>query len=201
MNKESCDEIVLLGVLKAQDILREKSFDPIHAVEHHQKTWENVQWIVNNEGLEKSVDFGVLRLAAWWHDVDRGKANETESFEKYCEDSNISPILVNKVTEVINEHSFGQLQNSLEGKILYDADKLEYVSILRVETLLEMNKEGKIDNKVFDYYKIEWAKRINKVKGSLNFVSTRIRFNNELAKFVEYGLKTPFFADLARSVI
>jgi HD superfamily phosphodiesterase len=182
----------------AQRYLAEHPFDALHSVAHHAKVWENCQWIVGQERLE--VDLVTLEIAAWWHDVERG-SEEHSLLRQGLTNLGIEPEFIEKIVGIINGHSYGQEQTSLEGKVLYDADKLEYLSLERVDTLVTAFKNGAIPQDRFDYYKKGWAKRIPNVRGKINFESTRKKFEEELVIFMEHAQKEPLLAEMLSPVI
>jgi HD superfamily phosphodiesterase len=185
-------------VLKARALLSENPYDSLHATSHHQQVWDNCLRIVNEEGLV--VDTDVLRVAAWWHDVERG-SEEAKLLKDALREVGASQDFGQRVMEVIGGHSFGQDQGSLEARVLYDADKLEYLSIERAESLLRDFENGTIGTERFVDYKSEWAKRIKLVRGSLHFESSRARFDGNLKGFIEHAKSNPELAEFVSAVI
>lgn len=197
------DSIDLLLILKAQEILRLSSRDPLHDYSHALRTCENAESIITREGLGIFLDKGLLRNAIWWHDVDRGRKDGDDSFtfKKYAEELNLSFVYVNKVVGIIGEHSFGKKQTTLESKVLYDADKLEYVSIPRVENLLRAKKVGLIEESMIEEFKTSWGLLIKNIEPTLNFLSTKHFFIERKKQFLDWGREIPDFAQLAASVV
>ena len=165
-------------VRRAKVHLEENPYDSLHGVLHHQAVWENCLWIIDKEKL--GVDVEALEIAAWWHDVERG-SETNDLFLRDADSFGFPDELKNKVVSIINEHSFEQKQTLLESKVLYDADKLEYLSPLRLEQLLELYRTGNsMDSKRLEHYKKEWGRRINVVRNNLHFDSTRQEFEKRL---------------------
>jgi hypothetical protein len=85
--------------------------------------------------------------------------------------------------------------------VLYDADKLEYLSLSRFSTLINAVSEGEITDEKFDHYKNEWRKRIVKVKDSLNFESTRLEFDRRIARIKDVLRKDDNLRNIVSGVI
>lgn len=185
-------------IAEAQKRLTEKPFDALHGVEHHQSVWNNCEWIIEQEDL--SPDLDVLRVAAWWHDVERNSETFPQ-MKRTLRDFGASDEFVDKVLAAVSTHSFGHTQDILEGKILYDADKLEYLSINRVKELLRTREQGQMDEERFDYYQKAWAKRIKNLSGSLHFESSKTRFREDLRKFIEFARTEPTLEPMIASML
>jgi HD superfamily phosphodiesterase len=178
MNKEQLID-------EARERLKENSFDEVHGEKHHELVWENCQKIIEEENLQ--ADKEVLQVAAMWHDVERGKADETkllkDAFIKY----KVPNAFGNKVLEIIDAHSFGKNQESVEAKILFDADKLEYVNPERGRILLEEYQNGKVNKDRFDYYVKGWQNRIIAVREQIHFKYSKNLFEKRLIEFMRYA--------------
>ena len=163
--------------------LTESPVDVAHDLDHHRRVWENCIWVIGQEKLEGEVDLDVLRVAAWWHDVERGSETHElmqEALKKVGMDVN----WIGRVLLVINQHPFGNGQDGVEARILYDADKLEYVSVERVERVIEAIETGEMKSEVLLGYKRDFQMRLPHVPDSLNFKSTRRRFEEEKGEFL-----------------
>jgi HD superfamily phosphodiesterase len=185
-------------IRKAQERLVRHPFDALHGIEHHTNTWKNCLLIINKEKLK--VDKSYLKIAAWWHDVERNE-DACLLLRKSMSDLKFNDEAIEKVVAIINGHSYGRKQGNLESKILYDADKLEYVSEKRIETLSNLHKKGVIKDEKFTQYKKAWAERINNVKGNLHFSSSKELFNKKLAALVKHTKTNSFLADMVEAVI
>lgn len=185
-------------IASAQRHLTESPFDTLHAVSHHQQVWDNCNWIVEQEGL--NPDMEVLEVAAWWHDVERGSDGFT-LMQETLRQLGAKEEFIGKVLGAVGSHSFGQNQETLEGKILYDADKLEYLSVDRLKALLALREQKGMGKKRFNYYKEAWAERINGVRGSFHFDSASKKFEKDLKKFLKFARKDPRLRSFTLAVI
>ncbi len=178
--------------------LKENPFDCIHAEIHHDRTLDNCQTIVLREKLT-GFDSDALNIAALWHDVEKG-SEKHGLLRKSMQEAGANRTFIRKVVDIIDSHTFGCKQESLEAKILFDADKLEYLSIDRLQVLLTAFNSGKISPEKFNYYKKEWTGRIKTVGKSLHFSYTRRRFREELPKLRSFMKKNPLTKDMAESI-
>jgi len=112
-------------LLNEVNIIQSKNIS--HGLEHTQRVFKMCKIL----GEQLDVDMDVLLSAAILHDVSREQSNHAfigsmkakEILKKYDFDED----QIERIAQVINTHSFssGNSPNSLEGKILSDADKLD----------------------------------------------------------------------------
>ena len=111
--------------------------DPAHGFDHVLRVWKLARRI----GLEEGADMEILRAAVLLHDI--GRAAETRSGECHAQAgarmarqilSGYSRERVDRVVQAIAQHRFRgeQEPNSLEAKVLYDADKLDALGAVGV---------------------------------------------------------------------
>lgn len=161
-------------ILEAQKQLVLKPIDLAHDITHHYRVCEWSLKINNTENLNANVD--LLTVCAWYHDLG-GRRGENigllrDLLSKHTNDDNF----INKVIKIIREHSFGEIQSGLESKILFDADKLEYVNPFRLLWFLKSHKEQLVSEEKYKQYKKEWNERITKVKEMLHFNYSKEKF-------------------------
>lgn len=165
-------------IIEAQKQLIKKPFDLAHDITHHYRVQEEALKIIEEEGLDLDEDF--ISICAWYHDLG-GRRGENSSLihsliEKHVKD----PKSIEKIIQIIKEHSYGETQTSLESKVLFDADKLEYVNPIRLKWFLKAYDEGYLSKKVYIQYKKEWTERIKNVEGQLHFSYTKRQFSKML---------------------
>ncbi len=187
-------------VFEAQRHLVAHPFDCIHAVDHHISVANNAQVIILREGLSARIDQPALMVALHWHDVEKDSEDHNLLREK-MQLNGANEMFIEKVIGIINCHSFGHTQIGLEAKVLYDADKLDYLSIPRLKTLLGARNKGEITEERFIYYKQAWTSRIMAVKGTLHFSYTKKRFRTDLKKLAEFMEKTPQVEDMTEFIV
>lgn len=161
-------------ILEAQKQLVLKPIDLAHDITHHHRVYEWSLKINNSEKLNANVD--LLAVCAWYHDLG-GRTGENaklikDLINKHTDDKSF----IDKVVKIVQEHSFGKTQSSLESQILFDADKLEYVNPFRLLWFLKAHKEQLISEEKYKQYKKEWVERIGGVGKMLHFELSKKQF-------------------------
>ncbi len=172
----------------AQVELKNNPFDIVHDERHHRTVWSNCQKIIAEEDLH-DIDTKSLEISAWWHDVQRDAKDETALLKHKMRDLGLSQNNQEKIIQIVESHSYGNQQTSTEARILFDADKLEYVSAERVQILIKAYEQGKMDEKRFQYYVGKWKERILAVREQIHFSSTKIEFERRLKDIVALAEK------------
>lgn len=168
-------------------LLSTEPFDIGHDVAHHYKVWENCMWIVDCEKIE-GIDTDALQIAAWGHDLERGSQTH-DKLRQVMEKHGCPEELINDTIDIINEHSHDGTQTSREAEILFDADKLEYVTVNRWSTVLQAAKDGVMTDAEITKYKNAWNKRIGYVQKGLHFACTKKKFAQNLKDYLAWGEK------------
>jgi len=173
----------------ARETILKDPYDEGHNVFHHTLVYQNCLQIINAEKLE-NIDEEALLVAAMWHDWQR--PNNLEEVNKFREDlknifveSDIDEEFFERVWEIIAHHSFGEEQQSIEQKVLFDADKLEYLNIERFIGIIFLAREGNFSMERVEKYKAAFANRIPIVKNSLNFEYSKIIFQERIAMLLD----------------
>lgn len=162
------------AVKTIKESLMNDPFDAAHDFDHHLRVYRGCQKIAKAEHL--SVNWKVLTIAAWGHDLGGRTGDETKRLEKILAGYKYPQEFINRVLSVIREHSFGKKQDTLEGRVLYDADKLEYVSSARLTSFLIAAKKGLLSDTAVFSYKRQWADRIDKVINTLHYSYSKQEF-------------------------
>lgn len=173
------------AVVEAQKLLIKSPFDSGHDVRHHTKVWENVLKISFNENLTEKIDWNVLEIATWWHDYERG-STEHLALQKTLKKLNADENFIKSVLKTINSHSFhDDGQFTLESKVLFDADKIEYVSFPRWYDFVQAHLSGIESSEAVVGYCENLNKRLAKVVETLYFTTTRDIFKTTLVEFIK----------------
>ena len=141
----------------AYKVHQDKPYDASHDWQHHQAVYDNGVEIIRKEGLQTQVDLPVFTASALFHDLERGSKGHNLAVERMRE-AGFSDGFVKAVVDLINQHSFGDKQDSLAGTILWAADKIEYVSKDRF-----VYSVGKLPKVKIMFYKKLWRSRIEAV--------------------------------------
>lgn len=157
-------------------------FDIGHDTHHHYNVWVNAYTIMALENL--TLDIEKLNIACWWHDYERGSTKHPVLVEnmknlKYA-DSYIQDVL-----KIINSHSFEDDKSpEVEAKVLFDADKIEYVNPGRYFWVGEGILNGKIELNIARKYGKNLTDRIEAVAKQFNYVTSKEMFTENLQKFI-----------------
>jgi HD superfamily phosphohydrolase YqeK len=174
-------------IKRAKELHLKDPGDAAHNLAHHQAVAANCEWIVKQEGLNSKVDINALLLAAWWHDLKRDLPQESNRLlRRTLEQAGAGNSFIKKVLAIINEHSFGKQQRSLEARILFDADKVEYVSLQRLKISLNAVKRGKMSKSLLQQYLKTWRDRITSVRKNMHFLSSKTRFDQKFEEAARY---------------
>jgi HD superfamily phosphodiesterase len=170
-------------IVDAQKYLICNPFDLAHDVMHHYRVWAWCFKIVKAEKLR--VDWQVLSVAAWWHDAEGRKGKTVTAVKKALENRKLSWKFTNKVISIINQHSYGEKQTTTESKVLFDADKLEYVNPARMLWVKQSFKDGFLTQKQYREYYRYWREKISKVPASMHFAYSRLEYNRMKKQVME----------------
>jgi uncharacterized protein len=110
--------------------------------------WEHTQRVYNlcmHIGIKENADIEILKLASVLHDIGREKQDESKGeiclaevgaamAKELLEKFNYSPQVIDKVVHCIETHRFrnNKIPESLEAKVLYDADKLDAIGAIGI---------------------------------------------------------------------
>ena len=127
------------SIKKAKQLIY-KMADPDHNLIHIKSV---VDFAIEISKQYPEVDSDLIEVAAWWHDVGRlyddGSHEKTsaEMAKKSLEDLNVESKISSKVYLAIIFHRWSMKPKTLEGEIIRDADKLDFISIPRWESCLK----------------------------------------------------------------
>lgn len=169
------EKIKIMPVIVAlQKRLIDQPYDLAHDITHHARVYKLTKQIVKKESL--SVDEDLLSVAAWSHDLFGREGNKTQELMQFLLNNGCSAAFAERVVKLVEEHSFGRAQSSIEAQILYDADKLEYVSPDRLNGFLLASKRRLISVETTLGYRKQWQERIYKIPGLLHFSWSKKEF-------------------------
>lgn len=163
----------------AQKVHEETPFDAAHDWNHHLAVGTNGLEIIDREKIQDRIDLPVFIAAAFFHDLERGSTGHDLAVLKMKE-AGFDDGFVAKMVDLINEHSFGDTQKTLAGKVLWAADKIEYLSIDRSKKATnELSKEK------LDEYVTIWGERIVPVINKFRDLGLPCAFDIFKTKFME----------------
>ena len=107
-----------------------------HDVAHTMRVYRNALKIA---AAEPDCDLEIISLAALLHDADDHKLFATENnanARRFLEENRIPPATVDRICDVINSVSFsqnrGRIPETLEGRIVQDADRLDAMGAIGI---------------------------------------------------------------------
>jgi HD superfamily phosphohydrolase YqeK len=159
----------------AQEILVHEPFDLAHEITHHYRVYENAIKIIEKENLNVESEF--IAIAAWWHDILDKNVKSESFFQNAMISSGYSKDNAHFCLSLISEHSFGNNQSTISSKVLFDADKIEYINPLRLQLFLDAANAELISREMKEKYFKIWHKRIPNVKKQLHFDYSRKIFD------------------------
>ncbi len=170
---------------QAKHELAQNPFDIAHDYAHHLSVYENCIQIVSSEKLK--VDLNALALAAWLHDYQRDKEKARNEFvRKIVKENKITREFAEKVIKIINSHSYGNEQLFEEQKVLFDADKLEYVSVSRLNLVILAVETGKLSREAWQRYGKAWLERTHPVHNLLHYEISKKLYAKRAQEFLSF---------------
>lgn len=176
------------------ELLKHK-FDIVHGLLHHYDVWRNCLDIIEKEKLT-NFDLSSLMIATWAHDLESylPDNNNFKILKGVLDKHKVDKKLIEKVTKIIEEHSFTAKQTLLESKILFDADKLDYISIYRWSNTLAQVKDGLL-NERFEMYEKKCNKLFPLLREKLHFEFSRKKFDKDKIRFDKFVKKHKLIKD------
>ncbi len=170
-------------IKKARDILRTKPFDGVHDLSHHVSVYKTALQIAENINFE--FDKKTLELAVMWHDVTApgNEKNEVATAELIKDEMvalDFSDKDINEVYNAIAHHGYNQQPRNMIGKMLWDADKLDFLSINRWKNGLKMETDGKATFKAAKEMFEKVLKMIPTIPEKLHFEISQQIFDERL---------------------
>lgn len=171
-------------ISKSKKLLDANPYDEGHTFQHHEQVWTNAKKIIKHEKL--AIDKIALQIACLWHDVlvnnvkDRNFIGRSSIIVDTCRylsslmnQLNFDQETIDKTTTAIGEHERRSIPKSLEGKVLWDADKLEWLSLKRWKKIYQSYKSGKMSKLRLFLYKKAGKIWLKTLKNRYNFESTK----------------------------
>ena len=129
-----------LIIEKTRDFVKEKLYGEGsgHDWFHIERVYKLSKYI----GEKENADLFVVEMTALLHDIDdwkfsQGTDTDTTVTEKFLTSMNISENDINKIISIIKTMSFkggvvDSTQNSIEGKVVQDADRLDVIGAIGI---------------------------------------------------------------------
>lgn len=127
LEKSSSTQAVSRLAKFAKSILRNSPPDKVHDINHHRRVWRNALYIMKNEGIADPNR--IVFLCSFWHDVNKHIfiADPSTLYLNMTNDQKLASI----IGDSIKNHQWKSEPKSIYAATLFDADKIEYISIDR----------------------------------------------------------------------
>lgn len=186
---------------RAQKEHLDHPYDSVHDFEHHQRVVENVTRIIELEHLDQDESFRpeIAIAAAWWHDYKRNDLEGClEDVGRFCDEFGVDSKTKQEILRAIKGHSIESEQDGgIYSRVLFDADKLEYVAQRRFELGVEAVRRGDLSEEKFEWYKKhKLIGQIGIVFSTLHFDSSRREYKNRLKLLGGYVADVPEYSDV-----
>jgi putative nucleotidyltransferase with HDIG domain len=128
------------SIKEAKKLMR-KIKDPAHNLNHSKSVVRTTLKIARHYNVDKDL----IELSAWWHDVGRIKSEKHEKLSaqmssNYLKKLGVEKETCKKVYDSIIFHKWSMKPKTMEGKIIRDADKLDFISIKRWKLCIKNNE-------------------------------------------------------------
>jgi HD superfamily phosphohydrolase YqeK len=185
--------------------LQDSPYDIAHDLVHHLEVLRNALQLAHDI-KDPKIDFDALRVAAMWHDVPHqpGAEKSSEATANYLklkmQQMGFDKDFINKVYDAVLFHSFSQEPITIEGKILYDADKLELLNAARIIRYGKAVEAGKISPQKAKK-DIEWlAKAYKLLRDRLHFDVSKSRYDQLMSKLKDNSAARAVFQKFGQTI-
>jgi HD superfamily phosphodiesterase len=172
-----------------------KTEDSAHDLDH---TREVVTFAIEISKRVNYPNIELIEVAAWWHDVGRLFDSVHEEISGKMAKENLTELgcnhkEANLVYEAIRFHKWNMNPTCLEGDIIRDADKLQFISIKRWKKCIKTNEYTHIKPiipllpELRNILKLEVSKSIydEMIGGFVNFIKDIKTSDEELSRMVD----------------
>lgn len=181
---------------KAKEYLKKSPIDAAHGLEHHEAVAENCIKIINGEHL--NVNITVVMIAAWWHDVE-SQQGATDLLQKEIVTAGFDPETVKSISATVSSHTYGKHQGTIEERVLFDADKMEYFNPDRIRSAVEDARKGLLPIPILAKHYQAWLERYQDILQSFNFEYSREAAHRNLAATLKEIEKMRIFLESVSS--
>ena len=190
------------AVLKnVRDLIRDKFAVEAtgHDYWHMERVWMSTQRIAR---AESDVDMFVLELAVWLHDLADHKFHGGDmeagprAAEEWCLDQGVDQERAGRVADAIRGATFTASldggEQSIEGKILHDADKLDAIGAIGIARAFAYGgkKDRPIHHQGISHELVELSSEQYKKRGADTTAPTTAHFYEKLLQLKDRMLTT-----------
>lgn len=146
---ENIEKQYVALINKAKELMKQVP-DPKHSTSHMESIVKYTKEILE---YEPNANKEVCIISAYWHDVGRMESEKGHAIisanmlKKEMERLNYNEGFIEKCYKAIYKHSWNEIPDTLEGKIIRDADKIDFIGINRWKNCINSNCKF---NKILD---------------------------------------------------
>ncbi len=139
-------------VKEAERLLAIRSYDSAHDLAHHKSVYTTAKDIARH--TPEKCNPNLLEITCMWHDViskDYEEINHkditadtAEYLKKFMLDTGFSKAQADTAYLAVLHHEFDDTPVNTEGKILFDADKLDNLNLERMRRFIASDKAGEV---------------------------------------------------------
>jgi HD superfamily phosphodiesterase len=141
-----------------------------------------------------SVDPRIIKVAVWWHDVGRLRSEEHDQLsakmaKDFLKSIGTTEDIYSKVYFAIHKHTWSPIEpETIEGKIIRDADKLDFLSLSRWKNVIKKKHSA---------YLAPFAKKVPHLRNEmLSLEVSKTLYDEMLAELKRYLRKCPKWEEL-----
>lgn len=205
MNSNPINSLITIAITH----LKTHPFDAAHDLAHHKRVWQNAQKIANHLSHQTpsiKINLNALKLACFWHDVviddsqnfsnHHRSHSSAEYLAKAIAKHHLNPDLIHTTLLAVKYHEYDDRPQNIEGQILWDADKLDVISLDRWLIAQKAFEAGQLSQTKYDSYTQTGAVWLKTLRSKFFFDITRELYDQSLTKL----LQNPHSFALAQSV-
>lgn len=139
-------------VREAERLLAIRSYDAAHDLAHHRSVLAAAQDIATH--VTEQYDANILEIACMWHDVvvkdyeqishKQVTQDTAEYLKKWMLDQDFTKVQAETAFLAVKHHEFDDKPVNTEGRILFDADKLDNLNLARIRRFIASDRLGNV---------------------------------------------------------
>jgi len=173
-------------IKQAQKYLVESPQDYLHDITHHHRVVLIAREILRNIAEKDTINGDLVDVLCWWHDVKIPDLDYGEKRVAWVIADYLAGLVFEEERELVRDsiknHEFGSQPNFLEGKVLQDADKLEFLSEERLQNALDALDAGLMKQEEAKLAASNLKKFLPKLPDLYNFSWSKEEHNRRLSK-------------------
>lgn len=178
------------AIKEAERLLNIRSYDSAHDISHHRSVLKTARAI--SKHVSEAHDTQLLEIACMWHDVVSKDyddinhkivtADTAQCLKDFMLNAKFTEAQAETVFLAVKHHEFDDTPVNTEGKILFDADKLDNLNLERVRRFVASDRIGDIPKWKLKAYIKGGVAIIKATRSRLHFSYSRQLFDQTVDK-------------------